>query len=131
MSQPKKRVLLVDDDEEILEAMQIALAAHGYEVLLARDGSEALARAERDAPDVVVLDVVMPRRSGFAVLDRLRTGHSRTPRIVMVSGSHEPRYQEFAKSHGADAFLLKPFDFDRLLEKVDELLQCDDPAQPG
>ena len=72
MQQTGHRVLLVDDDESILEVIEAAFRRSGHEVLVARDGSEALVRAERDAPDLVVLDLVMPRRSGFAVLDRLR-----------------------------------------------------------
>jgi len=80
------RVLLVDDDESILEVISTAFEHRGYGVLEARDGSEALVRAERDAPDLVVLDLVMPRRSGFAVLDRLRQRHA-TPRTPRSSSS--------------------------------------------
>src|SRR3989304_154161 len=69
---PRKRILLVDDDREIVESMRIALDAGGYEVLVARDGNQGLAMAEREDPDLVILDMMMPKRSGFLVLEKLR-----------------------------------------------------------
>jgi len=122
MTQEHKRILLVDDDEDVLESTQLALEQHGYSVLIARDGSEALVRAERDLPDLIILDVVMPRRSGFSVLERLRAGHNRSPRIMVVTGNREPRHKEFAESHGADAFMHKPYDIDELIDRVETLL---------
>ena len=122
MTGPRKRVLLVDDDAEILEVTRMALEEHGYEVLLAHDGAEALMRGERDAPDLIILDVVMPKRSGFAVLKRLRSRHGGSPRIIVMTANDPERYKAHAESHGADAFLPKPFDIDQLLIKVDSLL---------
>ena len=122
MTVRKKRVLIVDDDEEILEFTELAFREHGYEVLVARDGAEALTRAERDAPDLIVLDIIMPRRSGFSVLERLCRGPNGLPRIIVVTADEDERRQEVAKSKGADAYIRKPFDVDRLLEKAAELL---------
>jgi CheY-like chemotaxis protein len=116
------RVLLVDDDESILEVLDEAFTRQGHTVLLARDGSEALIRAERDAPELVVLDLVMPRRSGFAVLDRLRQRHPTLPKIIVVTANTDPRHEQFAREHGANAFFGKPFDVDSLLETAAQLL---------
>jgi len=116
------RVLLVDDDESILEVISTAFSLKGYTVLEARDGSEALIRAERDAPDLVVLDLVMPRRSGFAVLDRLRQRHPTSPVIIVVTANTDPRHEQFAHDRGADAFFRKPFDVEDLLETAAALL---------
>jgi DNA-binding response OmpR family regulator len=116
------RVLLVDDDESILEVLSTAFSLKGYTALEARDGSEALIRAERDAPDLVVLDLVMPRRSGFAVLDRLRQRHRSSPVIIVVTANTDPRHEQFAHDHGADAFFRKPFDVEELLETSATLL---------
>ena len=116
------RVLLVDDDESILEVISTAFSLKGYTVLEARDGSEALIRAERDAPDLVVLDLVMPRRSGFAVLDRLRQRHPTSPVIIVVTATTDPRHEQFAHDRGADAFFRKPFDVEDLLETAAALL---------
>jgi DNA-binding response OmpR family regulator len=122
MNDARKRILLVDDDPDVLACIELALKNRGYEVLLAHDGAEGLARAERDAPDLIILDVVMPRRSGFAVLDRLRGNTERNPRIILLTANTEQRHREFAKSHGADAFLNKPLEVTELLDEVEALL---------
>ena len=123
MNEPgRHRVLLVDDDESILEVISTAFAQQGYTVLEAHDGSEALVRPERDAPDLVVLDLIMPRRSGFAVLNRLRQRHATRPVIIVVTANTDPRHEQFAHDHGADAFFRKPFDVEVLLETAAELL---------
>ena len=122
MNERPKRILLVDDDESILESTQMALVDRGYDVFLARDGSEALVRAELDAPDLIVLDIVMPKRSGFAVLKKLRSRHGRSHRIIVVTGYADARHQEIAKSQGADAFVRKPFDIDDLLTQIESLI---------
>ena len=67
-----KKILLVDDDAEIIESMRTILEAKGHSVLVARDGSQGIAVAERENPDLVVLDMMMPKRSGFLVLEKLR-----------------------------------------------------------
>ncbi len=122
MNQHRKRVLIVDDDEEILDSTSVALQESGYEVITASDGSQALMRAERDLPDLIILDIVMPKRSGFSVLKQLRRGNSRRPRILVITGNPDSRHQEFAEAQGADAFLRKPFDIDELLTQVDKLV---------
>jgi DNA-binding response OmpR family regulator len=124
MNDDRKRVLLVDDDDEIICAVETALAQRGYEVIVARDGSEALVCAERDLPDLIILDVVMPKRSGFLVLDRIRRLAVGSPRIIMVTASDEPRHRSFAESRGVDAFVSKPFELGKLLKKVDALMQA-------
>ncbi len=68
MAEPK-RILLVDDDQEIVESMRLALEASGYQILIARDGNQGLAMAEREDPDLVILDMMMPKRSGFLGLE--------------------------------------------------------------
>lgn len=119
-------MLLVDDDESILEVIEAAFRRNGHQVFVARDGSEALVMAERDAPDLVVLDLIMPRRSGFAVLDRLRQRDACHPSIIVVTANTDPRHEEFAKERGANAFLRKPFDVETLLEIATGLLESTD-----
>jgi DNA-binding response OmpR family regulator len=122
MSRQKKRILLVDDDAEIREPVRMALAARGYDVIEAADGFEALVRAERDAPDLIVLDLVMPKRNGFAVLNRLCGTRPKSPRIIMVTANDEPKVREFAQSRGIKAFVPKPFDIDHLIETIEAVL---------
>jgi len=88
-----KRILLVDDDTEIIESLRYALRAKGYDVLVARDGNQGLALAERDDPDLMILDMMMPKRSGFLVLERLhraRKDESKDPlRVIMITATRE------------------------------------------
>jgi DNA-binding response OmpR family regulator len=118
----KKRVLLVDDDPELLESVRIALMMRGYEVLTACDGAEALARVERDRPDLMVLDLVMPRRSGLTVLDRMHRTAMRSTPIIMMTANDEERHRDAAKLRGVSVFLSKPFAIEQLLSEVDTIL---------
>jgi DNA-binding response OmpR family regulator len=81
--QDKKRILIVDDDPEISESTRLALEALGYEVEVARDGSTGLALAERRRPDLMILDMMMPKRSGFLVLETLRQIDDFPTRIII------------------------------------------------
>jgi DNA-binding response OmpR family regulator len=118
-----KRVLVVDDDESIVETVRVALTEHGYEVIVARDGAEGLSRAERDAPDLIILDLVMPRRSGLMVLDRLSKTPSRAPHVILLTANDQEKHREFVKTCGVAAFLKKPVDIGDLIARVDSLLQ--------
>jgi DNA-binding response OmpR family regulator len=118
----KKRVLLVDDDREIVESMRFALEASGYEILVARDGNQGLAMAERDNPDLVILDMMMPKRSGFLVLEKLRRTRPVPLRIVMITANEGNRHKAYAEMLGVDDYIRKPFAMDRLLDSVERLL---------
>jgi DNA-binding response OmpR family regulator len=120
----KKRVLLVDDDPELVESMRIALTTQGYEVLVATDGAQALARVERDRPDLMLLDLVMPRRSGLTVLDRMHRTAMRSTPIIMMTGTEEVRHREAARLRGVSVFLSKPFAIEQLLREVETILNA-------
>ena len=117
-----KRILLVDDDVEIVEAMRYALQARGYEILVARDGNQGLAMAEREDPDLVILDMMMPKRSGFLVLERLRRTRPVPMRVIMITANEGSRHKAYAEMLGVDDYIRKPFAMDRLLGSVDRLL---------
>ena len=120
----RNRILLVDDDREIIESMRYALESKDYEVLIARDGNQGLAMAEREDPDLVILDMMMPKRSGFLVLEKLNSKKTpgSKPRIIMITGNQGKRHQTWAESLGVDAYLNKPFRMDRLMESAEALL---------
>lgn len=117
-----KRILIVDDDAEIIEAIKFALESRGYEVVVARDGNQGLAAAERDDPDLVLLDMMMPKRSGFLVLERLRQTRTVPVRIIMMTANEGSRHKQYAESLGVDDYLRKPFPIEKLLESVERLL---------
>jgi DNA-binding response OmpR family regulator len=122
----KKKILLVDDDRDILEAMQATLESLGQQILLARDGNEALEVATAENPDVIVLDLMLPKRGGFLVLQKLKgspKAKGRKPFVIMITGNEGQRHKIFAQSLGVDDYLNKPFRMDRLTEAVKKFLE--------
>ncbi len=117
-----KRILLVDDDAEIIESLRLALEAKGYTVMVARDGNQGLAVTEREDPDLVILDMMMPKRSGFLVLEKLRRTRENPPRIIMITANEGSRHKAYAEMLGVDDYLRKPFPMDRLLASVERLI---------
>ena len=118
-----KRILLVDDDAEIVESLRFALSKRGYEILVARDGNQGLSMAERESPDLVILDMMMPKRSGFLVLEKLRRTHVVPVRVIMITANEGSRHKAYAEMLGVDDYIRKPFSMDRLLGSVDRLLE--------
>ncbi|MEX1042827.1 MAG: response regulator [Pirellulaceae bacterium] len=119
-----KTILLVDDDVEIVETMRFALESKGYRVIVAQDGNQGLALAERDDPDLIVLDMMMPKRSGFLVLEKLRQSRRIPTKVIMVTGNEGARHKAYAEMLGVDDYIRKPFPMDRLLESVQRLLSA-------
>ncbi len=117
-----QRILLVDDDHEIVESVRYALEANGFEVLVARDGNQGLAMAEREDPDLVILDMMMPKRSGFLVLEKLRRSRPVPLRVIMITANEGSRHKAYAEMLGVDDYIRKPFAMDRLMESVKRLL---------
>ncbi|MCS6852172.1 MAG: response regulator [Gemmataceae bacterium] len=114
-------VLLIDDDADILTAMSLALQRRGYRVVTARDGLTGLAAAERELPDVVVVDMLMPRQSGFPVLQKLKQQPRGGPRVIMITASEGCRQQAYAEILGVDDYIRKPFPMESLLSSIERL----------
>ena len=121
-AQSAKRILLVDDDAEIIESLRLALEANSYEVLIARDGNQGLALIERENPDLIILDMMMPKRSGFLVLEKLRRSRPVPLRVIMITANEGSRHKAYAEMLGVDDYIRKPFAMDRLMESVKRLL---------
>jgi DNA-binding response OmpR family regulator len=119
----KKRILLCDDDYEIVESMRMLLESKGYAVIVARDGNQGLVMAERENPDLLILDMMMPKRSGFLVLEKLRRSRTEPMRIIMITANEGSRHKAYAEMLGVDDYIRKPFAMDRLLESVEKLLK--------
>jgi DNA-binding response OmpR family regulator len=119
----RKKILLVDDDREIVESMRIALDASGFDIVVARDGNQGLAMVEREDPDLVILDMMMPKRSGFLVLEKLRRTRPVPVRVIMITANEGSRHKAYAEMLGVDDYIRKPFAMDRLLESVTRLLK--------
>lgn len=118
-----RRILIVDDDPDIIETVRYALENVGHEVLVARDGNQGLAMAEREDPDLIILDMMMPKRSGFLVMEKLRRSSGDPHKIIMITANEGNRHKAYAEMLGVDDYMRKPFNMDKLLESVSRLLE--------
>lgn len=119
-----KKILVVDDDPDILTAITVGLADTGAKIETARDGNTAVNMAEQNQPDLVILDVMLPQKSGFLVLERLRQlkPKAQGPRVIMITGNQGKRHKQYAEALGVDAYLNKPFRMEQLVENAEKLL---------
>lgn len=116
------RVLIVDDDADVLESFEAAFAAEGALTLTAADGNEAVRICLEEKPELVILDMMLPKRSGFLALEKIK-GNPSSPKVIMVTANEGKRHQGYAESLGVDAYLQKPVPLNRLLEVAEELLR--------
>jgi DNA-binding response OmpR family regulator len=123
----KKTLLIVDDDPEIRTALRTVLERKGYRVLMAADGNTGLALAESEAPHVVIVDMMMPKKSGFLVLEKIKRRGADSPKVIMITGNEGSRHRAYAELLGVDDYIRKPFTFDRLLESVERLCPAQEP----
>lgn len=116
------QILIVDDDAEIIESLTAILESRGYSVRVARDGSAGLAEAEANRPDLLILDMMMPKKSGFLVLEKLRTLPEGLIPTIMMTGNEGSRHRAYAEMLGVKEYLRKPFALDRLLNSIRKIL---------
>ncbi len=120
-----KNVLLVDDDRDMLEALETVLDETGATVRTAADGNAAVEVAGEFDPDLVVLDAMLPKRSGFLVLEKLKGPAKKRgarPFVIMITGNAGKRHQVWAETLGVDGYFNKPFRMERLVESMENLL---------
>ena len=121
----KRKILLVDDDSEILESMRLSLEKLDQDILTASDGNQAVEVAVAEDPEIVVLDLMLPKRGGFLVLQKLKgspQAKGKKPFVIMITGNEGQRHKVFAESLGVDEYLNKPFRMERLVELVETYL---------
>jgi two-component system alkaline phosphatase synthesis response regulator PhoP len=131
MAERKRKILIVDDDPDILAAIGAVLEARNYEVATARDGEEGLARLREEKPDLMILDLLMPRKDGFAVCKELKdprwSKYSDMPILMLTSVREEVsrrRYElETGLSLDVDDYVEKPIDPFLLVERVENLMK--------
>ncbi|MBT2364886.1 response regulator transcription factor [Streptomyces sp. ISL-10] len=116
------RILIVDDEPAVREALQRSLAFEGYGTEVAVDGVDALAKVEAYAPDLIVLDIQMPRMDGLTAARRLRSAGSRVP-ILMLTARDTVGDRVTGLDAGADDYLVKPFELDELFARIRALLR--------
>ncbi|HYP22855.1 MAG TPA: response regulator [Actinomycetota bacterium] len=123
MADPQKRVLICDDDPVILRLLEVNLELEGYDVLTAHHGEEAFEIASRELPDLVILDIMMPRLDGYQTCEKLKAQPSTEPiPVVFLSAKAQQSDIEKGKSYGVSEYLTKPFDPNDLLDVVERLV---------
>ena len=119
-----KTILIVEDDPDMVTALETVLADTGATIKTAMDGNAAIKVAQESDPDLILLDAMLPKRSGFLVLEKLKGTHKKRgekPFIIMITGNVGKRHQTWAESLGVDGYINKPFRMERLLEAVEKL----------
>jgi len=127
----QQKILVVDDDPDILDALIMILESRGYQAITARDGIEALAKLEAEKPDLMILDLLMPKMDGFAVYKELQdpkwSKHKDMPILILTSVREEASRRRYELETGVeldiDDYVEKPFPPDVLLERVGRLIQ--------
>lgn len=128
-----KRILLVDDDMDILTSMQAAFEPTGAIIETANNGNKAVELAEKNTPDIIVLDMMLPGRSGFLVLEKIKSNKSpknQKPYVLMVTGNPGKKHQMYAESLGVSEYFNKPVKLEKLIaaaEKYAALIGTEPP----
>ena len=123
-----KSIVLIEDDKEISTTLQAVLNNAGYRVTPCSNGMEGQKAIEKDIPDLVVTDMMMPRMGGFPVLEFLKTLKN-PPKVIMVTANEGGRHKAYAEMLGVSAYLRKPFAMDLFLDTIEKVL-ADVPASP-
>ncbi len=117
----QKNILLVDDDRELVDGLRTLLEKQGYHVTLATDGHQAKTVIYNQKPDLVILDMMMPRMGGYPVLEHFRDKPD-VPPIIMITANEGSRHKAYAEYLGVVDYIRKPFAMERLLEAVTKAL---------
>ena len=120
----RKRILIIEDEEQMVEMLKMRLEANNYEVLSTDDGKKGLEMAQKQNPDLIILDLMIPKMDGFKVCGLLKkdSRYSRIPIILFTARAQESD-KRMGEEIGADAYITKPFEPKVLLEKIEELLK--------
>lgn len=121
---PKKRILLVEDEKDLVYAVTLQLEASNYEVIPAYDGKEALDKARKVKPDLIILDLMLPKIDGYKVCRMLKFDQKyRKIPIIMFTARAQESDKKLGEEVGADAYITKPFEPQVLLKKIKEFLK--------
>ena len=114
----QKLILIVDDDYELSDGIRVVLESQGHKVLQARDGQQGKHMVYNHRPDLVILDMMMPRMGGYPVLEHFR-GKTDAPPIIMITANEGSRHKAYAEFLGVVDYIRKPFAMERLMEAID------------
>jgi len=120
----KKRILIIDDEPELVKAITVRFKASGYEVISADDGQQGLDKAEEIKPDLILLDIIMPKKDGYEVCKNLKSKpKTKDIPILILTAAGQQGLKKRCMEAGADEVIKKPFETTELLELVNKFLQ--------
>ena len=122
----QKLILVVDDDRELVEGVRAVLERQGYKVIQAHDGHQGKQAIYNQQPDLVILDMMMPRMGGYPLLEHFK-GKADAPPIIMITANEGSRHKAYAEYLGVIDYIRKPFALERLLETVNRALNAPKP----
>ena len=119
-----KRILVVDDDQDILTTIQAVFEPTGAVIDTANNGNKAVELAEKNAPDLIILDMMLPGRSGFLVLEKIKARKPRNakPYVIMITGNQGGRHKMYAETLGVSEYFTKPVKMDKLIATAERLV---------
>lgn len=119
-----KKILVIDDEPELVKAMKIRLESEGYDVIAAYDGEEGLKKTEEETPDLIVLDIMMPKMDGYTTLQELKKKHSNSnkplPPVIVLTA--KDKMKDLFALEGVEDYVVKPFENQDLLNRIGRLL---------
>ncbi|RMH74011.1 MAG: response regulator [Gemmatimonadetes bacterium] len=120
---PKAKIMIIDDEEAIIEFVRTALKTFGYDVIWATSGEMAFIQLQKEKPDLIFLDVMMPHMNGWEVLELLKTDEAtQSIPVIMLTALDKPKDRLQSAKEGAADFLAKPFNHNHMLEKIRDVL---------
>jgi DNA-binding response OmpR family regulator len=125
----QKTILIVDDDHELVDGLRMVLERQGYRIIRASDGHQGKQAIYQQRPDLVILDMMMPRMGGYPVLEHFK-GKPDAPPIIMITANEGSRHKAYAEYLGVIDYIRKPFAMERLVEAVNKAMTPSAPPPP-
>lgn len=118
-----KKIIIADDEHKILMSLEYSFRKSGYDVFIARDGTEVLDFLETITPDVILLDIMMPNLDGYSTLEEIKKRENlQNTKVIFLSAKNNPRDIEKGLEMGADAYVTKPYSIKKLMQQIEEML---------
>ncbi|WP_172277867.1 response regulator [Chryseobacterium sp. Chry.R1] len=118
-----KKIIIADDEHKILMSLEYSFKKNGYDVFIARDGTEVLDFLKTMVPDVILLDIMMPNLDGYSTLEAIKEQEQlKHTKVIFLSAKNNPKDIEKGLEMGADAYVTKPYSIKKLIQQIEELL---------
>lgn len=119
-----KKIIIADDEHKILMSLEYSFKKNGYDVFIARDGTEVLEFLKTMIPDVILLDIMMPNLDGYSTLDFIKQDKKlKDTKVIFLSAKNNPKDIEKGLEMGADAYVTKPYSIKKLMQQIDEIFE--------